>query len=70
MRLGGASLRTWCVDERGLTGAEKALLLCLALAVILAVGNLVKGGATGAAGKAAAALSSGGGLGAEAPKAE
>lgn len=62
--------RQFLSDTSGFEGAEKALLLCLALAVILAVGNLVKGGATGAAGKAAAALSSGGGLGAEAPKAE
>lgn len=57
------NLQSFLSDDAGFEGAEKALLLCIALAVIMAVGKLIQGGATAAASKAASALSGGGGLG-------
>ena len=46
------TIKSFIKDESGFEGAEKALLICVGLAIILAVTNLVKAGADDA-GKAA-----------------
>ncbi len=39
------TIRNFLSDEAGFEGAEKALLICLGLAVVLLVGGLIKEGA-------------------------
>lgn len=46
-------------DQRGFTGAEKALLVCFALAIVLLVGFLLRGGSEQAAGDARRVLAQG-----------
>ena len=40
------TIRTFLRDEAGFEGAEKALLICVGLAIVLGVGSLIKEGAT------------------------
>ena len=39
------TIRNFLSDEAGFEGAEKALLICVGLAVVLLVGGLIKQGA-------------------------
>ncbi len=50
------TIRNFLSDEAGFEGAEKALLICVGLAVILLVGGLIKEGANKAADDAKNAL--------------
>jgi hypothetical protein len=54
-------LLTFGRDPRGFTGAERALMVCFALAVIVLTGVLVRSGSEKAAGDAARVLRSGAG---------
>ena len=42
------TIRNFLRDEAGFEGAEKALLICVGLAIVLGVGSLIKEGATNA----------------------
>lgn len=48
----------WFTEARGFTGAENALLISFALAIILLIGGLIRGGSQQAAGDAQRALAS------------
>lgn len=61
LRTASRSLLRMVHDRRGFTGAEKALLLCMALAIVLLVGHLVTGGSREAASDARRVLASGAG---------
>jgi hypothetical protein len=50
------TLRNFIKDEAGFEGAEKALLICVGLAVILLVGGLIRQGANKAGEDAKKAL--------------
>lgn len=50
-------IKKFISDVAGFTGAEKALITLLALALILVVGKLVLSGTSAATGKAATSLS-------------
>lgn len=50
------TIRTFLRDEAGFEGAEKALLICVGLAVVLLVGGLVREGANKAGQDAQKAL--------------
>jgi len=39
------TLRSFLSDEAGFEGAEKALLICVGLAIVLVVGGLIREGA-------------------------
>src|SRR5579883_1803455 len=58
------SFQSWRRTAAGFAGAERALLICVALAIVLAVGVLVRGGSDQAAGDASRTLAAAGsGLG-------
>jgi Flp pilus assembly pilin Flp len=50
------TIRNFVRDEAGFEGAEKALLICVGLAIVLLVGGLIKDGANKAGGDAKNAL--------------
>ena len=50
------TIRAFLKDEAGFEGAEKALLICVGLAIVLGVGSLIKTGATNAGNDAQKAL--------------
>jgi Flp pilus assembly pilin Flp len=50
------TIRNFLKDEAGFEGAEKALLICVGLAVILLVGGLIRQGANKAGEDAKKAL--------------
>jgi hypothetical protein len=50
------TIRNFIKDEAGFEGAEKALLICVGLAVILLVGGLIRQGANKAGEDAKKAL--------------
>jgi hypothetical protein len=50
------TIRSFLKDEAGFEGAEKALLICVGLAVILLVGGLIRQGANKAGEDAKKAL--------------
>ncbi|MCS6913250.1 MAG: hypothetical protein RMK29_20940 [Myxococcales bacterium] len=50
------TIRKFFKDEAGFEGAEKALLICVGLAVILLVGGLIREGANSAGESAKKAL--------------
>ena len=50
------TIRTFLNDEAGFEGAEKALLICVGLAIVLLVGGLIKDGANTASTNAKSAL--------------
>jgi Flp pilus assembly pilin Flp len=50
------TIRNFLRDEAGFEGAEKALLICVGLAVVLLVGGLIKDGANKASTDAKNAL--------------
>ncbi len=50
------TMRNFLKDEAGFEGAEKALLICVGLAVILLVGGLIRQGANKAGEDAKKAL--------------
>lgn len=52
-------MKTFVRDHRGFTGAEKALLICVGLAIIVLVGALLRSGSQQAAGDARGRLSQG-----------
>ena len=52
------TIRNFLSDEAGFEGAEKALLICVGLAVVLLVGGLVREGAQKAGQDAQKALKS------------
>lgn len=58
------TIKNFLRDESGFEGAEKALLICVGLAIVLLVGGLIKTGSESAANKAKGILSSGGESGA------
>ena len=50
------TIRSFLKDEAGFEGAEKALLICVGLAVVLLVGGLIRQGADKAGNDAKKAL--------------
>lgn len=50
------TIKNFLSDDAGFEGAEKALLICVGLAIVLGVGSLIKEGATKAGGDAQKAL--------------
>ena len=50
------TMQNFLSDEAGFEGAEKALLICVGLAIVLLVGGLIKDGAQKAGGDAQKAL--------------
>ena len=50
------TIRNFLKDEAGFEGAEKALLICVGLAVVLLVGGLIREGANKAASDGKGAL--------------
>ena len=50
------TIRNFIKDEAGFEGAEKALLICVGLAVVLLVGGLIRQGADKAGNDAKKAL--------------
>ena len=52
------TIRNFVRDEAGFEGAEKALLICVGLAIVLLVGGLIKDGANKAGSDAKNALNS------------
>ena len=50
------TIRNFLNDEAGFEGAEKALLICVGLAIVLLVGGLIKEGANKASTDAKSAL--------------
>ena len=50
------TIRNFLKDEAGFEGAEKALLICVGLAVVLLVGGLIRQGADKAGNDAKKAL--------------
>ena len=50
------TIRNFLSDEAGFEGAEKALLICVGLAIVLLVGGLIKEGANKASTDAKSAL--------------
>jgi Flp pilus assembly pilin Flp len=52
------TIKNFLQDESGFEGAEKALLICVGLAVIMLVGGLIRSGAKSAGENAETALKS------------
>lgn len=51
-------IKNFLIDEAGFTGAEKAIITCVALGIILLVAAKIKQGSSDGADKASKALSS------------